>query len=138
MLEAAAASMTDECIHFRTYRSSVKFAGTQMNATRAVWTIAHGAPGDLFVLHTCHNETCINVRHLYLGDHQQNMDDRFATGHYGRGSKCPVSKLTEDQVVELLRLRREGRLLTELAEQFGVHYSTVSQIARRKTWRHLD
>jgi hypothetical protein len=30
-----------------------------------------------------------------------------------------------------------GAVQRDLARQYGVHFATISDIARRKTWRHI-
>jgi len=51
-------------------------------AHRVSWTIANGKIADpsLFVLHECDNPKCVNPDHLFLGTHQDNMDDMIAKG----------------------------------------------------------
>ena len=50
---------------------------------RTVWTQVHGDPGDLWILHACHNDRCVNVDHLYAGTPQQNTADREAIYQLG-------------------------------------------------------
>jgi transcriptional regulator len=38
------------------------------------------------------------------------------------------SKLTDDQVKDLVGMRKSGRKLKEIAVKYGIHFSTVSQI----------
>lgn len=49
----------------------------------------------------------------------------------------PNSKLTNEQVLEMRRLRAEGRKIDDLAELFGITRSNVGLICQGKTWRHL-
>lgn len=51
-----------------------------------------------------------------------------------RGSKNGNSKLTEAQVEEIRRLRSEGKLLREIAPQFGISLVLVSYICRGTVW----
>lgn len=44
-------------------------------AHRAAWVAKYGYIPELQVLHKCDNRICCNPNHLYLGDHQDNMDD---------------------------------------------------------------
>lgn len=52
------------------------YNGRPVRATRALWDMYKGPiPEGLGVLHTCDNRRCVNPTHLYLGTHQQNMQD---------------------------------------------------------------
>lgn len=47
---------------------------------RAIWTRMYGNPGDLWVLHRCHEEWCWEPRHFYLGtavDNYRDMAERW-------------------------------------------------------------
>ncbi|KPI33255.1 hypothetical protein OV450_1343 [Actinobacteria bacterium OV450] len=112
-----------------------------MNASRAVWVLAHGDPGTSFVLHTCHRgvEGCINLRHLYLGDQARNIRDMYAVGRNGTpdrtGEANPRRKLTEREVEEIRqRYRAGGVRQVDLAEEYGVSQNNVSCIVRGENW----
>lgn len=46
------------------------------SAHRAAWLLAgREIPDGKFVLHRCDNRRCVNVEHLFLGDHDANMTD---------------------------------------------------------------
>lgn len=71
--------------------------------------------------------------------HAENM--RHAYHELGRlptaGEAHGASKLTREDVRRLRRLRKRGWLLRELSEEFGVHTSVVSRVARRESWAHV-
>ena len=53
-------------------------------------------PDGLKVLHKCDNPSCVNPDHLFLGTHQENMDDMLAKGRQQKGSRHAHSKITEE------------------------------------------
>jgi hypothetical protein len=55
-----------------------------------------------------------------------------------RGEASGRARLTDGQVVEARRLRREGWTFVALAGRFRVAETTVSAAVRGLTWRHLD
>lgn len=58
---------------------------------------------------------------------------RRQTAHL-RGELNGHAKLTQETVDEIRRLYAEGRSSTTLAEQFGVHFSTICRIVRFRLW----
>lgn len=83
-----------------------------------------------YVLHDCDTPACCNPNHLRLGSHKDNMADAAAKGRMGK-------KLRPDEVIEIRRLRADGHTQQALADRYGVSRTTVQQIERRETWRHL-
>jgi DNA-binding XRE family transcriptional regulator len=101
---------------------------------------AHRVVGVLFlaldensgkcVLHECDTPACCNPNHLRLGSHRENMLDATVKGRMSK-------KLQPADVMEIRRLRAEGHTQQVLADRFGVSRTTIQQIERRETWRHL-
>jgi hypothetical protein len=113
--------------------------GKNMRAHRASWLLANGdIPAGLLVLHKCDNASCVNPAHLYVGTHQDNMRDkveRDRCAHSDRkGEKGGRTVLTADDV---LRIRADSRMNKDLATEYGVDSSTISDIKRRKSWTHI-
>ena len=54
--------------------------GRTVYSHRVSWELEFGPAGDRYVLHTCDNRRCVNPSHLFLGDHQANVDDMIAKG----------------------------------------------------------
>lgn len=141
-LRAAAASTTDECLIPDTTdgRAEVRLNGVKMAAARAVWIIADGDPGDAWVLHRCNGGSgshgCINRRHLYLGDAAQNHEDMDDAGNRALGEDHGNALLTNEQAAEIRRryVRGTGPYnrgnAVDLAEEFGVHRSVITAVAR--------
>lgn len=45
--------------------------------------------------------------------------------------------LTEKDVRLILKALRRGEMVTMIADRYKVHYTTISNIKTRKTWRHI-
>jgi hypothetical protein len=108
---------------------------------RLAYVLAHERPlPDSFVdrptwvLHHCDNPPCCNPSHLFLGNSRTNVDDKMQKGRQQRGETVGTSKLTEDQVEQILD-SQESRL--ELATRYKVTVWAIEQILRRRAWAHV-
>lgn len=106
--------------------------GKKLPAHRAVMSFLSDVSGQ-FVLHKCANRDCVNPEHLYLGDQKQNVQDQINAGTFVYGSKNGMSKLTEEQVIELRNSTVSNK---EWAEKLNLAYSTIWD-ARNRKWKHL-
>lgn len=94
-------------------------------------------PDGLHVCHTCDNPKCVNPNHLFLGTHTDNMRDMFAKGRCVRnqkGSLNNASKLTEEDVVAIKYMRKNGFKLRVIAEKYGVSLTTISAVMCKQNW----
>lgn len=109
-----------------------------LSAHKVSWEIHFGeVPPDKHVLHHCDVKLCCSPQHLWLGTRSDNIQDCIAKGQFGErgGEKCGQHKLSADQVEEIRRLILENKLMQrEIASQFGVHQSTISNIRHGRTW----
>lgn len=120
-------------------------------AHRARWMADHGPiPDEKFVLHRCDNPSCVRPDHLFLGTHQENMDDCQEKGRYQRGlrngrytkpesilrgEENGASKLTQEQVDEIRRRYAEEDISQgRLAVGYGITQQTISKIIRGERW----
>lgn len=93
-------------------------------------------PNNLFALHTCDNKKCCNERHLFVGDHQSNMDDMLEKERQARGHAVFGSKLLAPQVLQIRALRKSMSVIS-IAANFGVSTTNVYNILNRKVWKHI-
>lgn len=113
----------------------VSVDGNGIQLSRLLFRYLHGYLPEV-VRHTCDDPRCVNPRHLKGGTQSDNIRDRDERGRTARGKRHGKSKLTEDDVVEMRRLRDQGWTLERLGEKFGVTKTNVSFIVRRITWTH--
>jgi len=114
-------------------------------AHRVAWEQTFGEiPKGFHVLHRCDNPPCVNPEHLFLGTHQDNMRDMDMKGRRAKpngmntpvGSDSPNSVLREDHVRQI-RSQKGKVSYRDLAEQYGVGYSTIRHIMNFDTWKHV-
>lgn len=116
--------------------------GEEYMAHRVSWVIHNGPiPGGLLVLHKCDVPRCVNPGHLFLGTHQDNVDDMIAKGrgvHGTTGAINPLTKLTESQVLSIRKQYNTGRFSQQqIAELYSVNQTLISAIVTRKIWKHI-
>lgn len=114
------------------------FNGVKDRVHRFAFAVFHGDFDDAWqVCHTCDNPPCINPNHLFLGTHDDNHADKVNKGRQAQGSNHGIAKLTEADIPEIFRLRKDGLLHREIADKFGVTRSRISTILARKEWDHV-
>jgi hypothetical protein len=101
-------------------------------AHRYAWYRVNGdIPERICVCHTCDNPACVNIDHLFLGDHGENMDDM---ANKGRANKSRSGRITDEQREERARDYLSGMTNSEMMTKWGVDLQAVLQWKRR--WRH--
>jgi predicted DNA-binding protein YlxM (UPF0122 family) len=70
------------------------------------------------------------------GRYWNHVDDAIAT-NLRSGSRNHSSKLTEDQVIEIRNLYKQGHSGKILAKSYGVSDTVIYLIINRKTWKHI-
>ena len=61
----------------------IKVNGKHRYAHRISWDLHYGVYlGNLDILHSCDNPSCVNPKHLSLGTHKENMADRDKKGRW--------------------------------------------------------
>jgi hypothetical protein len=98
---------------------------------RVVWERTHEAiPKGYFVCHHCDVRDCVNPDHLFCGTAKDNVRDCYNKGRHPKNGYR--SRLTDEQVVEIKRLRAKGVLQSSLATRFNVDQSHISRIVNGK------
>lgn len=103
---------------------------------RASWVYTYGEiPNGLCVLHKCDVRLCVRPDHLFLGTLVDNSDDKVKKERQLRGEQINKAKLTE-AIVRLIRSNTEMTNI-EIAKIYGVNHSTIANVRRGKTWKHV-
>ena len=69
----------------------------------------------------------------------ENVKHAFRIGlRCWKGENHPTSKLTENQVLEIKRLIRDGLGNTEIAKRYNVKHYTISKIRTGDNWPHVS
>lgn len=126
---------TDECGYgkFRLFRKSYI-------AHRITYSLTIGKiPKGLCVCHHCDCPPCCNPKHLWIGTHEDNMDDkrRKKRGRCRRGEQHYKARLKEEDVHAIRRALKQGVYIHTLASIYGVGLSTIGCIKYGLSWRHL-
>lgn len=119
-------------------RAVVRIAGKHKFVARLVMERELSRPllRQEYVCHRCDNAKCIEVSHLFIGSHADNMADMVAKGRQARGEKHGQRKLQESDVKAIRDLLAAGAASKrEIGRRFGVHDATVYNIAKGRTWR---
>jgi hypothetical protein len=111
--------------------------------TRCVHRIALEAfvgprPEGMQACHADGNSRNNRLENLRWDTAKANTADANRHGRIPRGSRNGRAKLSEWQIVEILRLYAAGVRVAEIAAPFDISPSTVSQIAAGRRWAHVQ
>jgi hypothetical protein len=123
-------------LHRRGY-GRIKIIAHYHLAHRIAWFLFHNKHPEGNLLHSCDNPPCVNPNHLREGTLQENVADQMKRGRHVCGEKSPFAKLTESEVVEIRRLIPCGMLQKNIAKQFNMSESKISDIKNRRSWSHV-
>jgi hypothetical protein len=81
------------------------------------------------------NNRLVNLR---WDTHANNMQDKVCSGTQPRGESHCFAKVTESQVRDMRRVRREtGASYAAIGRRYGITASNACAIINRKTWTHI-
>lgn len=122
-------------------RGSVSFRGRTVVAHRVVCILVHGEPehSKMHAAHSCGNGHlgCVNPKHLRWATAYENAQDKYKHGTVLFGERHQNAKLTEQQVLEIRFLAKNGYSHSMLSKKFGISTGHVSEITSRRKWKYL-
>lgn len=94
---------------------------------------------DKIICHRCDNPACVNPEHLFSGTNQDNVDDKVNKDRQQRGSGVNFSKLTEENVDEIINNTLSGYFTSyyDIAEHYNVTPNNIRYIINQQTWSHI-
>jgi hypothetical protein len=108
-----------------------------VQAHRVSYERIHGSiPKGLKICHTCDNRPCCNPAHLFVGTDADNQADKARKGRATRGEDISLARLTEANV-RVIRSLYPQMTQQAIADRFSVHQTIISDVVRRKTWKHV-
>jgi hypothetical protein len=118
---------------------SFSIAKRTVRAHRVSYLIHYGqVPEGMFVCHTCDTPQCVNPSHLFLGSHQDNVDDMVRKGRSPKtrmiGECNGKAKLSADDVQGIRDMAANSIPQKVIAAHYGISQPHVSDICRMKTW----
>lgn len=99
-------------------------------------------PQGMHLDHLCRVPCCVNPSHLEPVTNAENAR-RGRAGWHMKDGAAPIGELhprsvaTEQSVREIRAKYQSGSSQFELSGEYGLSQPTISQIVRRKTWRHV-
>lgn len=119
-----------------------KFRSKTRKASRIMWEIFNGPiQNKLHVLHNCDNPCCVNIGHLFLGTHTDNMRDCVAKGRNRRpdlsGESHPSSKLNW-KIVDYIKSQLPIRTHISIAKEVGISRTVITRINLGLHWNDKE
>lgn len=115
-----------------------KSFGGHVLAHRVAWMLYRGhIPDGQCVLHKCDVRRCVNPDHLFLGTISDNQADMVSKERQAKGERNGHARLSETDVVAIRRAHERGISQRLIADEHCISRPAVSDIVRRKRWRHV-
>jgi hypothetical protein len=105
---------------------------------RLVCEAFHGPPQEgMQAAHIDGNPYNNTASNLYWATPAENCADRKRHGRWVHGTRVNTNKLSEADISAIISEYRTGIPRKDIAAAYGVHRSSIDQLLRGDTWKHL-
>lgn len=110
-----------------------RFNGNFTLMSRYIWYLSSGQnlTSDIHVLHKCDNPLCINKEHLFIGNNNDNVQDKI-----NKNRQAKHSSLSDDDVKNIKK--NFDKTAKELSEIYMVSDTTIQRIWNEKIYRYIN
>jgi len=115
------------------------FKGRNEGSHRVAWILFKGEiPKENCVCHTCDNPSCVNPKHLWVGTHKENMNDRDNKGRTNRplgetNGRCKLNFKTVQIIKDIgINFKKGSHKRGLLAKQYGICTDYLTEILKSK------
>jgi hypothetical protein len=125
--------------HDRQGAGVASFAGRSYRVHLLAAYLWLGRPLDSpgYIGHDCGRRGCFNPAHLSLAASRDELAG-LHPNRYRRGQDHPNAKLTAAGALQIKAWQQQGKLTPlDMAAQLGVSASSVMDILKGRTWRHI-
>lgn len=96
---------------------------------------------DLRLTHVCFKDGDIynlKLENLYWSTQTKRMRRRYKEGGYPKGEEHYCSKLRDEDVIKMRKMwETEEYTQKQIADLFGIHFTTLANIIKRRYWTHI-
>ncbi|MCF7803906.1 MAG: HNH endonuclease [Candidatus Marinimicrobia bacterium] len=117
--------------------------GEMVSALRLLYQIYYERkiPKNWVVSHICEDNSCVNPNHIYITTRSERTRQAYQKRELipasQRGEKNPNSKLCEQDIRAIRAAKEDGITHQQLAKEYQVTKTTISQIVNNKLWAHV-
>jgi hypothetical protein len=119
---------------------NVKIKQKNYSGPRLAFLLMYGGdPWPCDIMHACDTPACANPHHMGLGTRGDNNRDRTRKGRTAKGEDHSQAVLTEQRVLEMIKLRKQGWSFRSIGEEYGVTTMTAWHAVslEGRSWRWL-
>lgn len=111
----------------------VRYDGIPDYAHRLVYEFNKGKVATgLVVRHSCHNKACIELEHLVVGTHADNVQDKVNANRQPKGETHYRARLTKEAVAEI---KNSTESYAELSRKYRISRGAIHNVKSGRTWK---